>query len=37
MTTSYILERQKELRSHKELMRAAEKAEIEKMEEEKRA
>jgi|GEM_PF-2383331 hypothetical protein len=34
MTTSYILERQKELRSHKELMRAAEKAEIEKMEEE---
>ncbi len=34
MTTSYILERQKDLKVHKQMMRAAEKAAIEKMEEE---
>ena len=36
MTTSYILERQKELKAYKKIMRDAEKAVVEKMEEEKR-
>ena len=35
MTTSYILERQEDLKAHKKMMREAEKAAVEKMEEEK--
>lgn len=35
MTTSYILDRQEDLKAHKKMMREAEKAAVEKMEEEK--